>query len=464
MAGLFDGLFNGNPEQQGLMAAYSQLMQDSGPSLQPRGLYQSLGRSLSAGQEVTQQAQQQQQISQMRGLQIKGAESDLAAQQRAREEEILFAGMAKDYMKSPGQQAAALPGGPTAANAERISEMAPEFDVEGYTNAMMAYNPLKALDIKRKYAKSAPEFDTKPQTALDENGQVFQYLVGKNGEIKRLQGMKPRDEIKLAQFGGRTEAYNPYEVQAGKTFQHTMSPDAVASNALGYANLKVSKERLGIERERAVQGRSTVVQSDSGPLVVNTRTGAGMPVVGPDGQVVGPKLRDVPGTVRKTLFENDAALRKVEDALKAVGKYPDALGVSNYLGDTIRQRTDPEGVPARALVADIGSLKIHDRSGAAVTASETPRLKPFIPAATDDVETVKKKLGLFKEEYSAIQQDIRETYSREQGYRTPEAPKPKADYSAIPPRAAAHLKMKPALRAEFDAKFGEGAAAFVLGK
>jgi len=264
--------------------------------------------------------------------------------------------------------------------------------------------------------------------------------------------------------GPSTFGLDAYDGSIKARLQNGMTPDGAANNAVARENLRLSRERIGLERERVDQGRGTVVQSDAGPLVVNTRTGVGAPVIGPNGQAVGPKLRDVPGTVRKTLFENDAALRKVDDALAAVKKYPEALGVSNYLGDTIRQRTDPDGVNARALVADIGSLKIHDRSGAAVTASETPRLKPFIPSATDDEATVNKKLNLFKQEYTAIQQDIRETYSREQGYRTPEAPQARVDISSIPSRAIGHLKMDPKLRDAFDAKYGVGAAAAVLRK
>lgn len=184
-------------------------------------------------------------------------------------------------------------------------------------------------------------------------------------------------------------------------------------------------------REQIEAGKTQIVQSDAGPLMVNMKTSQSKAVIGPDGQPVGPKLKDIPAPIRKTMMENDASLRKVNDALAAIKEYPDALGVKNYLGDTVRQRSDPKGIKARALVADIGSLKIHDRSGAAVTASETPRLKPFIPSATDDYETVVKKLGLFSKEYNAIQADLRATYSRDQGYRAP------ADNAGLPDDIAA---------------------------
>lgn len=174
-------------------------------------------------------------------------------------------------------------------------------------------------------------------------------------------------------------------------------------------------------RESNQLPRGQVVQTDNGPMLVDPRGGTSRPVTGPDGQSLAPKMKSLPAPIQKALLENDAALRKVDAALLSLDSYPDAFGLKNMLGDTIRQRTDPQGVKGRALVADIGSLKLHDRSGAAVTASETPRLKPFIPAATDEVATIKEKLGLFKQEYQAIQSDINNTYTREQGYRAPAA-------------------------------------------
>lgn len=204
----------------------------------------------------------------------------------------------------------------------------------------------------------------------------------------------------------------------------TQSPDSVASNATSRANnaASVSATMRGQNMTDARTREATrgqIIQTDAGPMLANPLTGTARPVMGPDGAPIQAKLKPLPAPVQKAMMENDAALKKVNRALAEVAAYPEALGASNYLGDTVRQRTDPKGIAARALVADIGSLKIHDRSGAAVTAAEAPRLKPFIPAATDDSETVKKKLQMFKEEYESIQSDIQANYSQDQGYRLP---------------------------------------------
>lgn len=129
------------------------------------------------------------------------------------------------------------------------------------------------------------------------------------------------------------------------------------------------------------------------------------------------KLRPIPATIGKALVANSQSLENINRALKLLEEQPQAFGLSNVMGDTVRQRTDPNGVSARAAVADIGSLKIHDRSGAAVTAAETPRLKPFIPSANDNPKTVKKKLELLKEQYQQEQDAINTLYAEDQGYR-----------------------------------------------
>jgi hypothetical protein len=132
-------------------------------------------------------------------------------------------------------------------------------------------------------------------------------------------------------------------------------------------------------------------------------------------------LRPIPASAAQGIIENRTSLKQIDRALAAVDKNPDAFGMQNYMPDVLTQRLPGNqysgGLEARAQVADIGSLKLHDRSGAAVTAAEFPRLKPFIPLATDDAETVKKKLQNFKANLESIQEEIEGFYTPESGYR-----------------------------------------------
>ena len=137
------------------------------------------------------------------------------------------------------------------------------------------------------------------------------------------------------------------------------------------------------------------------------------------------KLKDVPPTVNAAIIANQAAGNQLDRAIALMsgedlpGMTGDksATGLKGYLPNAILSRIDPQGVSARAEIADIGSLKINDRSGAAVTASETPRLMPFIPLATDDNETVLKKLRRLKLEVANETNAMKEIYSKEQGFK-----------------------------------------------
>ena len=136
--------------------------------------------------------------------------------------------------------------------------------------------------------------------------------------------------------------------------------------------------------------------------------------------------KPLPISAAKGILENQTNLRRAQTALALVnGETVDgatgdtaATGLKGLLPNQVLNRIDPTGVNARAAIADLGSLVIHDRSGAAVTAAEFPRLAPFIPGATDDAKTVKKKLALFTKNYQAIVDDASEFY-RSSGYNVP---------------------------------------------
>jgi hypothetical protein len=121
---------------------------------------------------------------------------------------------------------------------------------------------------------------------------------------------------------------------------------------------------------------------------------------------IGPKAGELPASTREKMAQNNVTLAKIDRAIEEATTRPESFGAMNYIPDAVRQRTDPEGVAARALVADIAGQKIHDRSGAAVTVGEMERLRPYIPAATDNPETVRKKLEMFRQEYSRVQEEL----------------------------------------------------------
>ncbi len=154
--------------------------------------------------------------------------------------------------------------------------------------------------------------------------------------------------------------------------------------------------------------------------------------------------RPLSGTMANGIMENNRNLRRAEYALAlAEGKNvggaqgdPEATGLKGYLPNQLLNRIDPKGVETRAAIADLGSLVIHDRSGAAVTAAEFPRLAPFIPNEKDDSDAVKKKLRQFVKVYSEI---VREQvdFLRGSGFNVPEDALLKTNPSGAAPAAGA---------------------------
>lgn len=251
------------------------------------------------------------------------------------------------------------------------------------------------------------------------------------GPIEKAAASIPQDQAGFEQWRQRAamgmEGWLKQKLEenkAAETGRHNVSTERNAAGQLAVAqgNLGVARAREGRE---ASAPKGQIVQTDQGTLLVDPRTGSSTPVVGPDGKPVGPKLRDVPASAQAAMVTNATNLRRAELALKLaegtdVGVMQgdrSATGIKGILPDTLLQRVDPKGVDARAAIADIGSLVIHDRSGAAVTASEFPRLAPFIPNRTDDAETVKKKLRRFVQVYREEISAQQEAYGPASGYR-----------------------------------------------
>jgi hypothetical protein len=141
-------------------------------------------------------------------------------------------------------------------------------------------------------------------------------------------------------------------------------------------------------------------------------------------------LKPVPVHAQKAITGAAATLGQLDKAIAELEANPDAVGWKGYAPDAVLNRADPAGTQARASLADIGSLKIHERSGAAVTASETPRLKPFIPSISDDYDTALTKLKRMRDVLTG-------TYNRDQGFRDFTAPQPTP---AAPAKPAAQEK------------------------
>jgi hypothetical protein len=244
--------------------------------------------------------------------------------------------------------------------------------------------------------------------------------------------------VMMAKYGSNPQASRALQDELVKALQLPDDPAAITKwaqthgmTAKDYSTLQQQKQPSAVqEYEYAVK------QGYKGSLTEwknqNARAGAastsvsyGAPIAGVDAQGnpvffqpdkkggapaivqgVAPPKKDTPAALQEKLAQNAVTLTKIDKALTMLEARPESLGLKNYVGDPIMQRVDPGGVEVRAMIADIGGQKIHDRSGAAVTVGEAERLKPYIPAATDSPAAAAKKLQLFRQEYAAMQQAI----------------------------------------------------------
>lgn len=156
------------------------------------------------------------------------------------------------------------------------------------------------------------------------------------------------------------------------------------------------------------------------PLALITGVGAGgkqIRVVDKPGVEVPNPTSSGAATFKKAIAENRARMKDIDAALVEYDKHPEATGgllrdVADVVPITATaitkydQNKHPELVPAQAAIANIGSLVIHDRSGAAVTISEFPRLAPFIPAKGDKPEVVRAKLKSLRQQIERLNAEM----------------------------------------------------------
>lgn len=305
MPGLLDFFTSQDPaQQQGLLGATAALLRAGGPSLRPISTGQGIADALDAYQQGTLGAQQQA----LGGLRLKGLQAELDEQERKRKREIDFEQAARDSVLTPEQEAMAGGGGPTLANLAKIPQMQGGFDANSFLNRTMGIDPLRALEYAQKLKKTGPEFDTKPQTGVDANGLAFQYIVAKDGTMKRLDGVLPRDEMKLANLGGKDVAYNPFALTAGQTFQRTMTPDGAAADRRARERLDFDKSQVGKPTFNAEAGGFIT------PPTAESPNGAILPLPG-----FKPKQPNAPVEFSKSA----AGIVELKEALK---NYQDTIG------------------------------------------------------------------------------------------------------------------------------------------
>lgn len=247
--------------------------------------------------------------------------------------------------------------------------------------------------------------------ALDELG--FRPAAEFEQSVTRLPVLPGSGALGQAASAGFAQAQRgeTIETPVGRFTQNRAeTPRALQMRdvAMRREDARAELERRATERRQdADQRLREIREQNTGRIAVVNARDAG-PGAGEGGDV---NLMQIPPAQRGAVINNRTKLGVIDQAAAALQAYPEAVGLGRGLTPgMLRDRArvggipnpfgDPKGVGARALLGNLASLEIRDRSGAAVTASEFPRLKPFIPVLTgpdaDDYETVMWKLQQFK--------------------------------------------------------------------
>lgn len=280
--GILDNLSNLSPEQtQGLLAAAAQILQQSGPSRTPTSFGQIAGGGLQAyqgGNDAAQlrkmQQEQAAQSSQLHGLQIQGLQGELGDKALARQQNLQAQDVYQKYNSGLSAPAPVAPQSvlgsdmaPTVENAAKLSAAQPPTGAQppdeytrrmGYAQALRSAGLNAQADAAEQQAlKFKPEFDQTPRVAVGPDGKPFSYVLDKNGTIKRLDGVLPRDELHFQDTGGGYAGLDKFTGAPLITGKKTMTPGEIA-------NANQAAARLNFDKSQADNNQDAVMD----PLAV----------------------------------------------------------------------------------------------------------------------------------------------------------------------------------------------------
>ena len=247
LSNFFNNISNLSPEQnRGLLEAAAQILQGSS-SGRPFSLGQAAATGGVAFHESMDQQRARGQQSQLRGLQIKGAEAELAQQQRALERQQALSAAAQRAYRTPGTQAASLPGGPTPENAARIGEFEGGFDTQSYINQVMAIDPAMGFQLQQSLKKVGPKYDSGITWVNGPDGQPVAVRTADDGSVKTVDGgYLPREKLEFRDGGNALYGIDQFTGEQRAKLAKGASPDALLSAATqreGFARADARAER-----------------------------------------------------------------------------------------------------------------------------------------------------------------------------------------------------------------------------
>jgi len=266
--GIFDSLTNLSPEQnQGLLAAAAQILQQSGPSRTPTSFGQILGGGLGAYQQSIDaqkkrkmEEDQAAQIAQLTGLKIADAKSDLANQTAARDRAEQLrqfymkqgSGGIQNAIQTPPEMGNNL--APTQSNSDLLNSLQPSpMQNSGAQNGGI-YQQRLAMAQQLRNAGFSAEADAQEAAALkfqpkvkewqkvQREGKVLYAPYFEDGTSGSPVPLEVAEKLEKINTGGATELANPYTGATVRSLKNTQSPDSVAQVAATIRGQNISRQ------------------------------------------------------------------------------------------------------------------------------------------------------------------------------------------------------------------------------
>jgi hypothetical protein len=171
---------------------------------------------------------------------------------------------------------------------------------------------LEKLAGIQKTEADAQETFTAPQVYIGPDGPTG-LRFGNRGGQQEVQGFRPPPKYAAHDAGGSIQFRNEYDTNP-QPIKKEMTPGDRATDARGWATIGIQREQ---EKRLAGAERAGTYDPERG-VVVDPRGATARPVVGPDGQPIGPKSKNAPEAFSK----QSAGIKNLNTA---INEYKDAL-------------------------------------------------------------------------------------------------------------------------------------------